>query len=157
MLISSDQAPRFLEATAGEQSSSTLSPSGCVVSTIFDAFSVEWNNGGTDPDEMPGVELVLTATAASRGQEVKAGLRGLSSPPGGRIRLEGAGRIVELGAEEEQFLLETSFLLDTAADETRLRLTLDLRRPEDGCTAAMLTLDSIDLHMPACEAARPKG
>ena len=125
-----------------------------VISVLYDAMKVEWNNGATDPEHMPSASLAIVASPAARGQKVKFDLRGFSYPPGaGAVRLDIAGTESRAASAEENFFASVTATLNADDDVTRVIVTLDLAKPEDG-SAASFTLDSIDMSLPDCAGGR---
>ena len=120
------------------------------ISVIYDALKAEWNNGGPDPERMPSTRFVIVASPAARGRAIELDLRGFCTPAGaGSLTLEVGGARQTVQPAEEEYYAKLTATLSADADTTPVIVTLDLPRPSDG-SAAMLTLDSIDVSLPDC-------
>ena len=121
-----------------------------VISVLYDAMKVEWNNGGADPKRMPSTDFAILASPAARGQTVKFDLQGFSYPPGaGSVQLSIGGAPATATSAEEKFYASVTATLSADDDVTRVVVTLDLPKPDDG-SAASFTLDSIDVSLVDC-------
>lgn len=121
-----------------------------VISLLYDAMSVAWNNGGPDPERMPSASFAILASPAARGKTVRLALRGFAFPAGdGTVRLDIGGTAATASPSEESFSHIVTATLSADGDVTRVTVTLDLPRPADA-SATSLALDSIDVSLAGC-------
>jgi hypothetical protein len=119
------------------------------VALIYDAMTVEWNNGAPDPARMPSTDFAIVASPAARGRGIWLHLRGHATPlDTGSIEVKIGGESVTVRPTEEDYYEPIKARLSADADTTPVIVTLDLPDPADGALAT-LTLDSIDVTLPA--------
>ena len=107
-------------------------------------------DGGPDPEHMPSASFTIAASPAARGRKVQFDLAGFSYPAGaGAVRLEVGGTETRATSAEEGFSASVTATLNADDDVTRVLVTLDLTKPEDGA-AVSFTLDSIDMSLLEC-------
>ena len=121
-----------------------------VMSLLYDAMTVAWNNGGAEPAHMPSTNFSLIASPAARGRSIRLRLNGFAQAAGGgAVALNVGGTQLRVKLAEENYGEEVTATLNAEADTTPITVTLDLPRPA-GDSAAMLGLDSIDISLDDC-------
>jgi hypothetical protein len=121
-----------------------------VISLLYDALTVEWNNGGPEPERMPSTSFAIAASPAARGRSIELTLNGFVQPVGaGSVALKVGAAPLTVQPSEESYSATVTATLSADADTTPVEVTLDLPKPADD-SAAMLTLDSIDIRLVDC-------
>ncbi len=123
----------------------TASPDARVITILYDALSVSWNNGSPDPVRMPEARFVLALDSQGAELALQLDLRGFASPAcGARIRLTIGGDAQEILLDEETYCVSASAHLAADLEVAAVSLLLDLPQPSDG-QPAVFALDSIDI------------
>lgn len=134
----------------------SFTTAGSALALLYDSMKVEYNNGAPDPERMPSATFAILASPDARGKTIQLHLLGFSMPAGaGSVRLR-IGEVETVATSpEENFSATVTAVLSADADTTRVTVTLDLPKPDDGAVAS-LTLDSIDVSLPDCTSGKER-
>lgn len=151
--MDSNGSPRFLGLASASLTGSFLTNQD-VISLIYDAMTVEWNNGGAEPKHMPSMNFALVASPAARGRPIHLTLNGFGQPAGaGAVALQVGDTQLKVEPAAESYSETVTATLSADADTTAVTVTLDLPKPADE-SAAMFGLDSIDISLADCGGGR---
>jgi hypothetical protein len=143
------ESPRLLGLASASMAGAFVTNE-TVISLLYDAMTVSWNNGGAEPKHMPSTRFAIVASPAARGQSIRLSLNGFTQPAGaGALAVQVGGTQLKVEPDEEDYVETVTVTLSADADTTPVTVTLDLPEPADD-SAAMVGLDSIDISLTDC-------
>ncbi|MEO5612792.1 MAG: hypothetical protein ABIT68_08635 [Sphingomicrobium sp.] len=149
--------PRFYGLSAGQVSAFTRSPSGCVLSVLFDNFRTP-EAGAAKPSALLR-RFAIVSSRETLGRLVEFEIRGaLVKATGATIRLKVGERLFTLEPKPQNFHLTARARLSSKSIDTLVEIVLDL--PQDSAAAPgdlLLTIDSKDVALPHCSSRGEKG
>jgi hypothetical protein len=148
-----NESPRFLGLASASLAGSFVTNQD-VIALIYDAMTVQWNNGGAEPKHMPSTNFAIVASPAARGRSIQLTLSGFTQPAGtGAVTLQVGDTQLKVEPAAESYSETVTATLSADADTTPVTVTLELPKPADE-SAAMLGLDSIDIMLADCAGGR---
>ena len=149
--------PRFYGLSAGQVSAFTRSPSGCVLSILFDNFRTP-EVGAAKPSALVR-RFIIVSSRETLGRSVEFEIRGARvNATGATIRLKVGERLLTLEPKTQDFLVTARARLSAKSIDTPVEILLEL--PHDSAAAPgdlLLTIDSIDVALPQCSSRGERG
>lgn len=147
--MSDGESPQLLGlASASMAGAFTTTPT--IISLLYDAMTVDWNNGGAEPKHLPSSDFAIVASPATRGRSIEIILSGFAQPAGaGAVALQIGDTRQTVDPAEERYSETVTATLSADSDTTPIIVTLDLPKPPDD-SQATLDLDSIDIRLADC-------
>lgn len=121
------------------------------MSILFDNWRVERGGSAPPPDYPSTRNLTFAASPAARGKTLRLDNRGAHHGAGtAKLRLVVGKLRRELAITDENFVISTSFPLDSAGADTRMELTGSLEQSGAAGETALLTIESVDACVAGC-------
>lgn len=142
--------PKFHGLSSGQVSAFTRTPSGCVMSLLFDDFQAPAVRKGKATGA-PLRTFTIVSSPAAAGSEMTFDIRGARiNAADSTIRLEVDGQQFKLQPDSDEYLIRTRARTNQKSADTLVKVTLDLPAAEPPNPDALLNIDSIDVALPSC-------